>query len=55
MRASPYDLASLGFDPICIETAEGRAQYVTAQRELSELAEPVRQKLQHAAATLVGL
>lgn len=55
MRASPYDLTSLGFEPIRIETSEGRAQYVIAQRELLELAEPVRQKLHHAAATLVGL
>ncbi len=55
MRASPYDLKEIGFDPICIETAEGRTQYVIAQRELSELSEPVRQKLQYAAATLIGL
>ncbi|HRJ48466.1 MAG TPA: 3-methyladenine DNA glycosylase [Opitutaceae bacterium] len=27
MRASPYDLAALGFPPLAIETAEGRAEY----------------------------
>ena len=28
MRAAPYDLADLGFDPVRIETAEGKATYV---------------------------
>jgi hypothetical protein len=32
MRASPYDLADLGYPPVAVETAEGRAAYVTAQR-----------------------
>lgn len=45
MRASPYDLASYGFTPIKIETPEGRAAYVEAQRELFLLGQPVRQKL----------
>jgi hypothetical protein len=42
MRASPYDLTEFGFEPILIETADGRAQYVRLQREIARLAEPVR-------------
>jgi hypothetical protein len=52
MRASPYDLASLGFEPIRIETEEGRAEYRAEQRRISDLAEPVREKLQAAAIDL---
>ncbi len=32
MRAAPYDLADLGFEPVAIETTEGKAAYVEAQR-----------------------
>jgi len=42
MRASPYDLSEFGFEPIAIETGDGRAQYVRLQREIARLAEPVR-------------
>lgn len=52
MRASPYDLASLGFEPIRIETEEGRLEYRAEQRRISELTEPVREKLLAAAAHL---
>ncbi len=45
MRASPYDLSSLGFRPIPIESKEGREEYVEAQRSLSERAAPYRTKL----------
>jgi hypothetical protein len=45
MRASPYDLTEFGFEPIQIETADGRAQYVRLQREIARLAEPVRQRV----------
>jgi hypothetical protein len=45
MRAAPYDLADLGFEPIPIETAEGKQQYVEAQRSFAELATPLRQRL----------
>lgn len=45
MRASPYDLASLGYEPIAMETVEGRAEYVRAQRLLMEAAEPLRDRL----------
>jgi hypothetical protein len=45
MRASPYDLSSLHMKPICIETDEGRAEYIAEQRELSEKAAPLRYRL----------
>jgi len=45
MRASPYDLSAFGFEPICIEHAEGRAEYVRLQRDLSERSRPIREAL----------
>ena len=45
MRASPYDLADLGFAPIAIETARGRADYVARQRSLADRAAVVRRDL----------
>ena len=35
MRAAPYDLRELGVEPVRIETSEGKAQYVAAQRAFS--------------------
>jgi hypothetical protein len=45
MRASPYDLADLGYPPIAIETAAGRASYAAAQREFAGRAAPLRAAL----------
>jgi len=52
MRAAPYDLTGLVLDPtgetwtpVPIETPEGKAAYVTAQREFSERAAPIRRHL----------
>jgi hypothetical protein len=45
MRAAPYDLASLGFDPICIETPEGRREYAEAQRAFADRGAPLRRRL----------
>jgi hypothetical protein len=45
MRASPYDLGPLGYAPVQIETAEGRAQYRREQAAFSERAEPLRARL----------
>ena len=42
MRASPYDCSVLGFEPVKIETAEGRQQYALLQRELSAKAVALR-------------
>lgn len=45
MCASPYDLTDYGFDPITIETAAGRAEYVKAQQDITERAAPLRAEL----------
>jgi hypothetical protein len=45
MRASPYDLADLGYEPVRIETAEGKAAYVAEQRAFAERAAPLRRRL----------
>ena len=45
MRASPYDLAALGYPPIKIETADGRAEYAAAQRSFATSAASLRQTL----------
>ncbi len=45
MRAAPYDLADLGFEPVPIETAEGKAAYVEAQRSFAERGAPLRARL----------
>ena len=52
MRASPYELSSLGYEPVFIETAEGRAEYETQQKAIAAAAEPLRRQL-HALATAV--
>jgi len=54
MRASPYDLAELGYPPIAIETPEGRAEYVAAQRGFAERARPLRAALVAAYDTMLG-
>ncbi len=45
MRAAPYDLADLGFEPVRIETAEGKQEYVDAQRSFAERGAPLRARL----------
>jgi hypothetical protein len=45
MRASPYDLSELGYPPVPIETPQGRAEYVAAQREFATRARPLRARL----------
>jgi len=45
MRASPYDLSELGFQPVRIETAAGKAEYVAAQRGFAEPAQLLRRRL----------
>jgi hypothetical protein len=45
MRASPYDLTALGYEPVRIETPEGRSEYVAEQRAFAERAAPLRQRL----------
>lgn len=55
MRASPYDLAHLGYEPVCIETPEGRARYEQEQRALAAKAEPLREELAERAGVLSRL
>ena len=45
MRASPYDLSDLGLTPVRIETAEGKQEYVAAQRRFAERGRPLRARL----------
>ncbi len=55
MRASPYDLAALGFPPICIETEQGREEYRREQQILATKAQAVRQSLLEGCQALVRL
>ncbi|GAB2754014.1 hypothetical protein GCM10027020_02590 [Nocardioides salsibiostraticola] len=45
MRAAPYDLADLGFDPVPIETPEGKREYAAAQAEFADRGAPLRDRL----------
>jgi hypothetical protein len=53
MRASPYDLSALGYEPVRIETPSGRAEYVRQQAAVAEPAAMVRQMLWSRCRTLV--
>jgi hypothetical protein len=54
MRASPYDLAALGFPPVKIETEEGRREYANAQAGFAFEAAPLRERLINAYRGLLG-
>lgn len=54
MRASPYDLSSLGHRAIRVETPEGRAEYAAEQRGFAERAMPLRQRLLDAGEQLLA-
>jgi len=45
MRASPYDLRTWGFEPVPMETTEGRAEFAREQMALAERAQPLRLRL----------
>lgn len=45
MRAAPYDLADLGFEPVRIETPEGKRTYAAAQAAFAERGAPLRARL----------
>ena len=45
LRASPYDLSSLGETAVAIETPDGKAEYVTRQRGFAERAAVLRGRL----------
>ncbi|MGI9156066.1 MAG: 3-methyladenine DNA glycosylase [Marmoricola sp.] len=54
MRASPYDFGSLGFEPVRIETAGGKQEYVAAQRAFAERGALLRQRLVDECGSLLG-
>jgi hypothetical protein len=45
MRASPYDVSAIGLEPLPVETAEGRAEYVRHQRDFAARAAVLRSRL----------
>jgi hypothetical protein len=45
MRASPYDLRDWGYQPIEIETADGKAEYVRQQRAFTERGNALRRRI----------
>jgi hypothetical protein len=45
MRASPYDLVDLGFEPVPIETVEGKREYAEGQRTFADRGAPLRDRL----------
>lgn len=54
MRAAPYDLTELGYQPIRIETPAGRAWYVREQRALAAAGNDLRHRLLTLTANLCG-
>ncbi|WP_221629271.1 hypothetical protein [Humibacillus xanthopallidus] len=45
MRAAPYDLRELGYEPVRIETPEGKARYAAEQRVFAERGQVLRERL----------
>ena len=45
MRASPYDLRDWGYEPVRIETAEGKAVYMEYQRDFAERGAVLRERV----------
>jgi hypothetical protein len=45
MRASPYDLTSLGYPPVRVETPEGRSEYASLQRAFAQRAAALRAQM----------
>lgn len=54
MQASPYDLTELGYQPVPIETADGKAEYVRRQREFTDRGQTLRQRLSTACDAILG-
>lgn len=45
MRAAPYDLRPLGYEPVRIETADGKREYAEAQRAFTRRSNALRQRI----------
>jgi len=54
MRASPYDLSGLGYEPVRVETPEGKQEYAAAQRAFAERGRPLRRRLIEACELLLA-
>lgn len=54
MRASPYDLADLGYPPVAIETPAGRTEYARAQADFADRAAPLRAALVSVCTSILG-
>jgi len=54
MRASPYDLLSHGYAPVAVETPEGKAEYVAAQRGFAARGAVLRARLLDVCEGLLG-
>jgi hypothetical protein len=54
MRASPYDLRPLGYEPVEIETPAGKAAYADAQRDFGTRGQVLRLKLIKACENLLS-
>ncbi len=54
MAASPYDVRGLGYEPVPVETEEGRVEYQRRQRLLAERAAGLRDRLHDHLAGLLG-
>jgi hypothetical protein len=54
MRASPYDLRELGWEPVAIETPEGKAAYVAGQRGFAARGAVLRERLLEVCRELLG-
>jgi hypothetical protein len=54
MRASPYDLSDLGYQPVRIETADGKAEYVQQQRQIAAQGQQLRARLLAACRALLS-
>lgn len=52
MRAAPYDLRPLGYQPVEIETPAGKAEYIAAQHDFATAAQVLRRRLIDACDTL---
>lgn len=55
MRAAPYDLSDLGYEPVRIETREGKIECAAAQRGFAERGAPLRARLIAACERLLGV
>ena len=45
MQASPYDVTGLGLDPVPVETAAGKAEYLQRQRDLAARSNALRRRM----------